>query len=131
MRREFSVSAEAARKTFRGGDYKDLTETRNRARKVSGTLGTQDTFLIQRPFKTVINYVQPHPLPPPLTKEKRTEVAPSLRFSFVEGRVPLHVDKTVITTLLRPCGGHDTSRSRMATLRWKRSKAIFKFSNVF
>jgi len=32
--------AEAARKTFRAGHYKDLTETGNRARKVTGTHGT-------------------------------------------------------------------------------------------
>ena len=55
VRRKFSVLAEgrhifgrrpkprageAARKTFRAGHYKDLTETGNRARKVSGTQGS-------------------------------------------------------------------------------------------
>ena len=34
-----ATSGEAARKTFRAGHYKDLTETGNRARKVSGTQG--------------------------------------------------------------------------------------------
>ena len=44
MRREFSVSAEdqhifalSSAPSFRAGHYKDLTETGNRARKVSGT----------------------------------------------------------------------------------------------
>ena len=35
-----ATSGEAARKTFHAGHYKDLTETGNRARKVSGTQGT-------------------------------------------------------------------------------------------
>ena len=47
MRWEFSVLAEGRHifgrspkpKLFRAGHYKDLTETGNRARKVSGTLG--------------------------------------------------------------------------------------------
>ena len=47
MRWEFSVLAEGRHifgrspkpKRFRAGHYKDLTETGNRARKVSGTLG--------------------------------------------------------------------------------------------
>ena len=34
-----ATSGEAGRKTFRVGHYKDLTETKNRARKVSGTKG--------------------------------------------------------------------------------------------
>ena len=69
--------------------------------------------------------------PSPLTKEKRTEVAPSLCFSFVEVRVPLRVDKTVITTLLRTCARHDTSQSRMATLRWRGRRLFLNFSNIF
>ena len=49
VRREFSVLAEGRhifgrrpkpRAAFRAGHYKDLTETGNRARKVSGTQGT-------------------------------------------------------------------------------------------
>ena len=141
MRREFSVSAEgrhivgrmpkprAAKPQethFRAGHYKDLTETGNRARKVSGTQGT---FLIQRPFKTVINYVQPQPLPP--TKEKRTEVAPSLSFSLVEGRVPLYVDKTVITTLLRTCAGHDTSGVEWQHLDGRGRRLFLNFQIYF
>ena len=41
VRWEFLVLAEgrSRRKTFRTGHYKDLTETGNRARKVSGTQG--------------------------------------------------------------------------------------------
>ena len=35
-----ATSGEAARKAFRAGHYKDLAETGNRARKVSGTQGT-------------------------------------------------------------------------------------------
>ena len=48
VRREFSVSAfgrtpkPREKRAFRAGHYKDLTETRNRARKVSGTQGTAD-----------------------------------------------------------------------------------------
>ena len=38
-RRPKPRAGEAARKTFRAGHYKDLTETGNRARKVSGTQG--------------------------------------------------------------------------------------------
>ena len=40
MRREFSVLAEG-----RAGHYKDLTETGNRARKVSGTQGSNLAIL--------------------------------------------------------------------------------------
>ena len=49
MRRKFSVLAEGRhifgrrpkpRAAFRAGHYKDLTETGNRARKVSGTQGS-------------------------------------------------------------------------------------------
>ena len=48
VRREFSVSAfgrtpkPREKRAFRAGHYKDLTETRNRARKVSGSQGTAD-----------------------------------------------------------------------------------------
>ena len=54
VRREFSVLAEGRHifgrrpkpleKTFRPGHYKDLTETGNRARKVSGTQGRCPTI---------------------------------------------------------------------------------------
>ena len=41
---------EAARKTFRVGHYKDLPETGNRARKVSGTQGTFSWLPLFHPF---------------------------------------------------------------------------------
>ena len=61
VRREFSVLAKAARKTVRAGHYKDLTETENRVRKVSGTQGISVFALAQnwtRKLKKQLEFVQ-------------------------------------------------------------------------
>ena len=40
----FSVLAEAARQAFHAGNYKDLTENGNRARRVSGSQGRKGLY---------------------------------------------------------------------------------------